>query len=312
MWGMDKLALALVILVVVAGCSSKGDGEPQETGPPATAPSGHFTANTGAIQGIVTDDAYDVLPEATVGLFGTNFTVDTALDGRYSFSDLLPGVYQVVVSKAGFHTDSRNAEVEAGRAITVDFKLEPLPQPTQPYSKIYGPFDGIIGCSFGFYSFQFQEQCKPVNPAANGTVYVYPDSLVPITGAVFELAWKKTTTFGGDYLNLNYPGPLLDAGKYAYTTDDRNLTGFNVRGRSPVDMKIEPIKPNDPVYFYNVTRATFNVRAAGSTDQEILSNPTNDGSSKLLVDQKYTLYVSYFYLGKPIPDGYTALPPDAV
>lgn len=111
------LPVALVALLL-AGCSS-----PQ--GAPATAQETfdeevevHVTATTGAIRGVVVDEAIRPLGGAQVTLMRADgdLQANTTDSGSFSFSDLDPGTYFVAAVKAGFHQMQTSAEVVAGDA----------------------------------------------------------------------------------------------------------------------------------------------------------------------------------------------------
>ena len=49
--------------------------------------------------------------------------------GRYSINDVEAGPVTVRFSKADFSTDEVPADVVAGQTVTVNFELEPMPEP---------------------------------------------------------------------------------------------------------------------------------------------------------------------------------------
>jgi outer membrane receptor protein involved in Fe transport len=83
----------------------------------------------GDLTGRVTDRTGGVLPGAIVRLLnvatGEELSVPADAQGRYRFSDLLPGAYRVAVGFAGFSEASRSIVIEARDAsATLDFVLE--------------------------------------------------------------------------------------------------------------------------------------------------------------------------------------------
>ena len=94
-------------------------------------PAGVFgqAISTGTVQGMVTDPAGATVTDATVTLSDTaTSTTRTAVTndtGRYIFSNVPPGVYDVSVSKAGFRvTKFPKQEVTVGATLTLNIKLE--------------------------------------------------------------------------------------------------------------------------------------------------------------------------------------------
>jgi Carboxypeptidase regulatory-like domain len=85
--------------------------------------------STGTIQGAVTDPAGAVVAGATVTLTeaATNSSrSETTNDsGRYIFANVVPGIYDVSISKQGFRvTKFVKQEVTVGATIALDAKLE--------------------------------------------------------------------------------------------------------------------------------------------------------------------------------------------
>lgn len=86
------------------------------------------TAALGSISGIVRDPSGAVVPNATalVTNTGTGATRTTTSDsqGHYLVNFLQPGMYEVVLSSAGFGKfDQRNVTVQVGQVVTVDGDL---------------------------------------------------------------------------------------------------------------------------------------------------------------------------------------------
>jgi hypothetical protein len=82
----------------------------------------------GTVDGSVRDPAGAVLPNATVTLRGVDTgvkrTASTNDFGYYLFTQVTPGRYEISVERAGFKKMVREATVETGRRLTVDFTLE--------------------------------------------------------------------------------------------------------------------------------------------------------------------------------------------
>ena len=85
--------------------------------------------STGTIQGVVTDPAGATVTGAAVTLTematSTTRTAVTNDSGRYTLSNVPPGVYDLTISKAGFRvTKFTKQEVTVGASVTLDVKLE--------------------------------------------------------------------------------------------------------------------------------------------------------------------------------------------
>ena len=97
----------------------------------AVAPSALFAqnANTGTVAGTVTDPSGGAIVGATVTLTdpSTNIarTAETNETGRYFFANVVPGSYNVSVSKTGFRVSKLvNQVVNVGASLTLNISLE--------------------------------------------------------------------------------------------------------------------------------------------------------------------------------------------
>src|SRR5262245_24820276 len=88
----------------------------------APAGSGH---ESGTLSGHIVDASGDVLPGATVELEPRGLRLTTDREGRFTASNLPPGVYKLRVSYVGFKVDEQDVRVEAGTVVPVEAKLQP-------------------------------------------------------------------------------------------------------------------------------------------------------------------------------------------
>ncbi len=91
-------------------------------------PSLYAQVSGGTIEGLVTDPTGAVIPGATVIIrnqaTNVSHTITTNSVGRYSVPSLLPGMYTVTVSAAGFRTQAHtNMQLTVGAVRAMDFKL---------------------------------------------------------------------------------------------------------------------------------------------------------------------------------------------
>lgn len=87
------------------------------------------TATAGTVAGQVTDESSAAVPGASVKVIevGTKATqsLTTNEAGRYLFSQVPPGVYNIVVSKEGFSTyEVNNQSIEVGAVLTINAKMK--------------------------------------------------------------------------------------------------------------------------------------------------------------------------------------------
>ena len=84
----------------------------------------------GEISGIVTDTTTSQpLQAAVIKLNPVNDTTSTGIDGKYLFKSLIPGDYDIEVSKPPYATGVRSASVTSANITGIDFALHQIPYP---------------------------------------------------------------------------------------------------------------------------------------------------------------------------------------
>jgi uncharacterized protein (TIGR02145 family) len=84
----------------------------------------------GDVNGYVTDtETGQPIPAAKVTVNPINDTTSTGIDGKYLFKNLIPGNYEVEVSKAPYAKDRRSAIVVSADNTEIDFELHKIPYP---------------------------------------------------------------------------------------------------------------------------------------------------------------------------------------
>ncbi|MBT9150477.1 MAG: hypothetical protein DDT40_00649 [candidate division WS2 bacterium] len=79
----------------------------------------------GGITGIIKDSS-DGLPLSGVSVEGRAVKVQTGLDGRFVFPDLVPGPLTLSISLKGYQTTSREIQIEANRVLQLEIFLEKI------------------------------------------------------------------------------------------------------------------------------------------------------------------------------------------
>ena len=79
--------------------------------------------DTGSIQGIITDDAGQPLPSASVSINSISKGVVTDFDGNYLLENIPIGSYNVTFSFLGLQSITQRVSVEAGKVTKVDISL---------------------------------------------------------------------------------------------------------------------------------------------------------------------------------------------
>lgn len=176
MRGLVALCLSLAV-AAVSGCVELVDQEPEAQATQAAAEEAErlldeYNEKAGHIAGTVTGADGLPIEGATVDLL-TVQVAKTDGQGRFTFIDLAPGVYTVVVAAVD-HLEARSdVEVAAGQFARPAVQLEAVPAP-QPYSTVYR-LDGYaepFSTSFGFRSCYYCSLDGPLDPEGLSEILV--------------------------------------------------------------------------------------------------------------------------------------------
>jgi Carboxypeptidase regulatory-like domain len=108
-----SLLLSALALTAAASVPTHADGQ-------------QLSETRGGLSGVITDKSGAFIPDAKVTVAGAADTrvLTTDAGGRFTASDLTPGLYTVTVEKAGFQRQTaKNLEVVINKNSTVDFSL---------------------------------------------------------------------------------------------------------------------------------------------------------------------------------------------
>ena len=156
MRAMRLVASLLLVSIVLAGCS---DDPPSA----ATQDEGVFagldesaeaTSTTGAIAGVVVDEAIRPVPRANVTLVAAGKNVTTDDEGRFAFEGLEPGTYFLDAAAHRFAKAQVSADVAAGEVSTVRILIARLTT-VEPYQQTLN-FEGFIDNYLGYANFVAQ------------------------------------------------------------------------------------------------------------------------------------------------------------
>lgn len=305
--GLLSLILATAVLSGCIGDSGKGKGpkegesEEVESGPPAG--EAQVSATTGAIDGIVVDEAFNPLPGAKATILdppGGNSSLTDA-DGRFVFSDLAPGSYKIVAERLGYDSKAVSVAVTAGEVSKVTFNLDQLE--VQGLATV-DTFEegGFIGCGTGIGG---PEQTG----GASFTACYTDDNVVTdhefelesdVATMVFTLKWSATGGVVGSSLYFE----LLGVTEGCDTSTGRNCAFYGAtEGASPLTMRL------DGSTLQNASKEDQPIPANGTVPLLLRVFPYQGdvGQVSLYFQQPYKLYANVFHVD-PAPEGFTGLP----
>lgn len=119
----SQLAFILGVGLALSGCVEGGAEADVVESDVAAAPDVAFDAETGGIEGLVTDDSLMPIAGALVGLLETKEQAMSDAEGRFTFSKLAPGDYTLQVVKIGFAAASKRITVAAGAATEANLAI---------------------------------------------------------------------------------------------------------------------------------------------------------------------------------------------
>jgi hypothetical protein len=292
--------IALLAALLVAGCSGGGD-DPEV--PPTAPPGVQVSSSTGALHGVVVDQAIRPIAGAAVAISGpSERTAETGEDGRFAFGLLAPGTYIVQASHPIFGPAQTTAEVVAGDAEPPALRvlLERL-FAQEPFSEAI-KFDGFIQC--GYDAAVLTSQC--VN---DYTSIVYPGGLandlrsvvdnrgyVTAVGPgwqvmVYELLWETTAQGTSEEM-------FFLVSFFNRTASDHYA---RAAGASPVALRMHVGEVHD-----TQAGTEEQVPAEGRPDLYVFAGISAGGGLPVGagVSQPFTFFQHNFYYGLP-PDGWS-------
>lgn len=134
--------LALLGLILTAGCIGLGDDAEEETDIERQA---RVTEDTGGIEGVAVDPAVEGIPEASVTIKETGASTETAMDGSFAFSELPPDTYTLTVQAEDHLPTEQEVDVSPNEVTFVEIVLTEEPT-LKPYMTQHD-FTGFIECS---------------------------------------------------------------------------------------------------------------------------------------------------------------------
>ncbi len=146
---MMRQALVALFLTacVLAGCTDPPSATAQEA-EPAAFEEVEVTDTTGAIRGVVVNEAIVPLAGANIALTGLSSAPNQTTDdqGAFIFNGLEPGTYFLQASLAGYFTVQQSAEVVAGDREPPVTKIQLLAdRAAQPYTQSL-KWEGFLAC----------------------------------------------------------------------------------------------------------------------------------------------------------------------
>jgi hypothetical protein len=246
--------LALGACVFGAACVHTQQAAPQTT-PTADAATASIHGTVESADGIVYQGARVAL-EFPTGDNDKSATQQTDSSGAFNFKQLSPGRFEVVVSSAGFETQTLSGNLRAGQSYDARTIVLPMAAAANSVEVSAGSHEEIAEAQLNL-----EEQQRVLGILPNYYVSYDPDALPLTTRQKFELAWRTSidpvtflmtgTVAGIEQEKRTFKGYGQGAEGYAKRFGANYADGFDG------DMIGGAILPSlfrqDPRYFYQGT-----------------------------------------------------------
>jgi hypothetical protein len=322
MRGFLLLSLAALLGTGFAGCvGGEGASTEIETNSSEQAAPAEFSDETGAVEGLVSDEEGQPIADAQVAILGGGeISTTTAADGRFSLSNIPPGKQVIAAQKLGYESVSRSIEVKLGEVSTMTLVLLAIAVVESYHNSftLKGYFDctwyisGTSGpCGFTQVNGTTGNPLEPlwVNSKRKWNYMADPHAMT-ITN---EITWQKGTAATADQLRVIMShGPIN--GKERDGVHNFCVTG----GVNPVRMRWEREDAEDDGACKTGTDNPTPGPKTISWDKGLLLqsfvsvNPASIGGAvgqpvALAYQQSFELHISRFY-GEKAPEGWSAIP----
>ncbi|HUR62343.1 MAG TPA: carboxypeptidase-like regulatory domain-containing protein [Candidatus Thermoplasmatota archaeon] len=304
---MRTALLAALVVLLLSGCTSSGN-----TG--TTSDTGQFSdktvtvsSTTGAIRGIVVDQAVTPIAKVAVSVMvgATNKTTTSDAQGRFVFSDLPAGTYFMVFKHLLYKTVQQSVDVKAGVAdppITKVLMEAVFAQ--KPYHEQF-KFKGIIACGYNAVlvtapcvtdytsiSPTCPGGCAPQLKGAQGDNRAFITSVAPNWQTIVtELTFQSNGQGTSDRMGVLVSYEKRTAGDWFGTAE----------GLSPIVLRLEtgvegPDQQGEPKL----------IPPEGRNDLQILGSiaAAEGQDAGVGINQEFLVFQTNFYNAKP-PEGWS-------
>lgn len=344
---MGTRSVGLILFAaILSGCVAEGTtndlGGPGADAP-TVAPPAQFDDTSGAVEGIVLDEEQAPIAGAQVGLLdpasNQSLMTLTDLSGRFTFSQVVPGLYQLVAQQLGYESSARAITITAGEALSVSFQLTKIAI-HQGYVEVWSK-RGYFQCSqtlagstgpCGF--FPVVGNVTPISSQFNqqgSRAFIYNVS-AGVVSAFNEMRWTPGSAATGTKLSLTFTyqehegqvrtpqhywctsrteSPVVDHWERAY--DEKNQTDWDETEPGECLSGVQQLPDNDEPRTIDpdgmLLRSFANTGPGRNpvTGNDLCAAPVSSGSCVGLAwEQSFELWFSIFYWDRA-PEGYSAL-----
>ncbi len=279
------LVTGLLLTMALAGCA--GGGDVADTGPSQTP---QADDESGAIAGVVLNAELLPIEGADIALQETTNLTKSDARGNFTFNDLAPGEYTLVVQRLGFESVGRSVDVVIGEITNVEVILQPIAPKEEVFvaanpvsahitfghawTDYYGGWDALPLCG----QCEFYVHLDP-NPSdiENEALWVKPVGADVFSHEIYYLLRKNTDNSSAA---TALDGDAVTSGYWQYGEMPRNMEDGDYE---------------DALESLEDGTTTIQVKVGG-------------GFYSVAYEQRVDIWVSFAYNGE-LPDDYSAFPP---
>lgn len=297
-----SVVCGLLLLVSLAGCAESGGqaGERDDTFDDVDV---RVDDATGAILGVVVDEAIVPVEGATVTVQGDGRSTETDAQGRFVFDRVPAGTHFLEVRKLNYETAQSSVEVEAGVDQPPVLKVQVSRLFTgQPYMQGV-QFQGFIACAYqaGITAPCVTDYTQVVPGCGSGCVPILRtimgdarDTMVEVDAGwqthIAEVVWEPSAQGTSNALGLIYRDFPVGGANHQYGA---------VSGPSPLHLRFE-------VGVKHATQsgpASEMIPPEGYDEIIAFVGTRSDGEPvALTLQQEFEMFLHTFYHGKPPED----------
>ncbi len=241
---MSKQAIAVLLLLsmLLAGCAGDKSAA-KATNAPLTADPALVTEDTGAIRGTVLDEELAPVVGAAIGIRGAGNSSNTvsSQDGKFSFSYLNPGNWEIVVGAAFYEGATRRVTVQAGEITDVNLAIKKIADTnsTQLYM-VQTQKRGFINLA---YSFPWEGGTLGGSlgqglPNEQSHFPLEYDATLGPKEVVLELAWQPSAPSGERLqVSLCSEETVKDSQNNCFNVPDSPQYSNRIEGASPLVLR---------------------------------------------------------------------------
>ncbi|MBI2077016.1 MAG: carboxypeptidase regulatory-like domain-containing protein [Euryarchaeota archaeon] len=231
-----SVLVALIVLLMGAGCLAEAPPAAKASPPPTAS----VTEDTGGVEGMVVDDEFIPVGNASLSVIGSTVWAVSNAAGAFALSGLPAGDHLLVVKAQGFKDRNQGITVLPGEVSKVRVVLEAVPGPV-PYIDASYSYAGYLNVAFAASAGGQTVQQTGSSGTAVPEAYRSKNSgpVIQVKDGwhtnLFEIAWTGGTGLADQLrMRIDLPIKLATGNGYSYSHQT-----FPATGKSPLAYRLD-------------------------------------------------------------------------